>query len=156
VPFDRSFEAKPDLQLEQKLTDELPGILNWAVEGLKMLRADGRFNETERNFEVMRSFKSDNSPVVEFINSYYQAPPAGDESKYSLTVSDLYSQYRGYCLDHGYKPKAMANFSREIVHNRVDGFNLNIRLVDGKKTIFGIRKIAALGGAKVIYPDQYV
>jgi len=156
VPFDRSFEAKPDLQLEQKLTDELPGILNWAVEGLKMLRADGRFNETERNFEVMRSFKSDNSPVVEFINSYYQAPPAGDESKYSLTVSDLYSQYRGYCLDHGYKPKAMANFSREIVHNRVDGFNLNIRPVDGKKTIFGLRKVSALGGAKVIYPDQYV
>jgi len=156
VPFDRSFEAKPDLQLEQKLTDELPGILNWAVEGLKMLRADGRFNETERNFEVMRSFKSDNSPVVEFIHSYYLAPPAGDESKYSLTVSDLYSQYRGYCLDHGYKPKAMANFSREVVHNRVDGFNLSIRLIDGKKTIFGLRKEASLGGAKVIYPDQYV
>lgn len=154
IPFDRSFEAKPDLQLEEKLTNELPGILNWAIEGLKMLRADGRFNETERNWEVMKTFKSDNSPVVEFITSYYEAPPAGDESKYSLPVSDLYSQYRGYCLDHGYKPKAMANFSREVAHNRVDGFSLRTVQDRGKKMIVGLRKVTSLGGAELIYPDK--
>ena len=153
VPFDRSFEAKPDLDLEQKLTDELPGILNWAIEGLKSLRANGRFNETERNYEVMRSFKSDNSPVVEFINSYYEAPPAGHESKYGLALSDFYSQYRGYCLDHGYKPKAMANFSRELQHNRVEGFHLKIVPLGGKKVVQGLRKINSLNGVQVIYPD---
>lgn len=152
VPFDRSFEAKPDLQLEAKLTEELPGILNWAIEGLKSLQADGRFNETERNFEVMRTFKSDNSPVVEFINNYYEATPVGEENKYSMAVSDLYTQYRGYCLDHGYKPKAMANFSRELAHNRVDGFNLIIKQNGSRKEVAGLRRTTSIGGEPLVYP----
>lgn len=154
VPFDRSFESRPDLQLEEKLTNELPGILNWAVEGLKSLRAEGRFNETDRNFEVMRAFKTDNSPVVEFIGNYYEAPPAGDENKYSMPVGELYAQYRGYCLDHGYKPKAMANFARELAHNRVDGFSITVRADGGRKIVFGLRKLNTLGGGKVLYPDS--
>ena len=153
VPFDRSFEAKPDLQLEEKLTQELTGILNWAIEGLKILRADGRFNETERNFEVMRAFKSDNSPVVEFLNLCYQATPSGDEHKYGIATGDLYSQYRGYCLDHGYKPKALANFSREISHSRIDGFNLKIQQENGKKVVYGLRKNLTLGGEEIVYSD---
>lgn len=153
VPFDRSFEAKPDLHLEEKLTDELPGILNWAVEGLKILRQDGRFNETERNFDLMRSFKSDNSPVVEFLNLYYEPVPAGKERRYGMAVSDLYAQYRGYCLDHGYKPKAMANFSRELAHNRVDGFVMTIAQEGGKKVLYGARKLTGIGGNEIVYHD---
>jgi P4 family phage/plasmid primase-like protien len=154
VPFDRSFEAKPDLQLEAKLTEELTGILNWAIEGLKSLRTEGRFNETERNYEVMRTFKSDNSPVVEFINLYYQPAPEGTEFRYSLAISELYTQYRGYCLDHGYKPKALANFSRELAHNRVDGFNVTVKSDGGKKILFGLRSTTVFGGAKPVYNDE--
>lgn len=153
VPFDRSFEKAPDLNLETKLTAELPGILNWAIEGLKSLRADGQFNETDRNFELMRTFKADNSPVVEFLNNTYEAVPAGEENKYSMAISDLYTQYRGYCLDHGYKPKAMANFSRELAHNRVDGFNLITRSINGKKQIGGLRRSTSMGGEPLIYPN---
>lgn len=153
VPFDRSFEAKPDLHLEEKLTAELPGILNWAVEGLKILRFDGRFNETERNFELMRSFKSDNSPVVEFVNLYYEPSADATARHYGLAVSELYTQYRGYCLDHGYKPKAMANFSRELQHNRVDGYSLKIQVEGGRKIVYGMKKISGLGSVKMIYPE---
>lgn len=154
VPFDRSFESKPDLQLEEKLTNELPGILNWAVEGLKLLREQGRFNETERNFEAMRMFKTDNSPVVEFITAYYEAAPAGHEKSYGIPVSDLYAQYRGYCIDHGYKPKALANFSREIAHNRMDGYGITVQVESGRKILYGIRKTTALGGTKIVYSDD--
>lgn len=153
IPFDRSFESSPDLHLEEKLTNELPGILNWAVEGLKVLRSDGRFNETERNYELMRTFKSDNSPVVEFFNTYYQAVPAEIERRYGIAVGELYSQYRSYCFDHGYKPKAISNFSREIAHNRADGFSLKIQVESGKKVIYGMRKSTGIGGNEIVYHE---
>lgn len=154
VPFDRSFEANPDLKLEDTLTSELTGILNWAIEGLKNLRQEGRFNETERNFEVMRSFKSDNSPLVEFINAHYEATPESEVGKYSMPIGELYSQYRGYCLDHGYKPKAMANFSRELSHNKIDGFHILVRVEASKKIVFGLRKANTLAGQDIVYPDE--
>lgn len=152
VPFDRSFEGNPDLGLEQKLTEELTGILNWAIEGLKSLRAEGRFNETERNFQAMRYFKSDNSPVVEFIHLYYEPCPEGEERKYGVPISELYGQYRNYCMDHGYKPKAMSNFSREIGHVRMDGFNVSRISESGKWNVYGLRRSSTMAGEKIIYP----
>ncbi len=154
VPFDRSFEGNPDLGLEEKLTQELPGILNWAVEGLKSLRAAGRFNETDRNFNAMRTFKSENSPVVEFLNAMFEPVPAGDERIYTMTISDLYAQYRNYCFDHGYKPKALANFTREINHNRIEGFNLTRVTTARKPTLGGLRPVSSLGGEEIVYPQQ--
>lgn len=154
VPFDRSFEDNPDLELENKLTQELTGILNWAIEGVKSLRADGHFNETKKNFEMMRNFKSDNSPVVEFISLYYQSVIGSEETKYAIGISDLYAQYRSYCMDHGYKSKALANFSREVTHNKIDGFPLRISVEGGRKMVYGIRKKLTLGGEPIIYPDS--
>jgi putative DNA primase/helicase len=44
LPFNRKFEEhEKDLGLPDKLAAELPGILNWAVEGLRRLRTTGRF-----------------------------------------------------------------------------------------------------------------
>ncbi|MEA3288263.1 MAG: phage/plasmid primase, P4 family, partial [Candidatus Marinimicrobia bacterium] len=35
IPFNVSFKGREDKDLTQKLADEIPGILNWAVDGLK-------------------------------------------------------------------------------------------------------------------------
>jgi len=40
IVFDRSFEGKEDQSVEDALIAELPGIANWALEGLKRLRAN--------------------------------------------------------------------------------------------------------------------
>jgi len=154
VPFDRSFEKNPDLTLEETLTAELPGILNWAIEGLKILREEGKFNETERNFEAMRMFKVDNSPLVEFINLFYQPVPESEHMKYEISVGVLYKEYRNYCFDHGYKPKALANFVREVSHNRVDGFDLKKLPGAGGGVIRGIRKNLNFAQEEIVYPDQ--
>ena len=38
-----SFEGREDFKLAEKLAAEAPGILNWALQGLRDLRSDGRF-----------------------------------------------------------------------------------------------------------------
>lgn len=45
IPFDQTFEeSQQDDQLENKLLQELPGILNWAIEGLYQWRDKGLKN----------------------------------------------------------------------------------------------------------------
>ena len=157
VPFDRTFISNPDLDLETKLSAELPGILNWAVEGLKSLRAQGRFNETEKNFEAMNSFKVENSPFLEFITNTYEPVSGEDRSKYAVQFTELYNEYRQYCFDSGYKPKAVANFTREFSHTHVPGWDMD-RKKDGSVTfVYGIRKLKHMGGEPIIYsaPRQH-
>jgi putative DNA primase/helicase len=44
LPFNRRFsEAEQDKQIERKFAQELPGILVWAVEGLRRLQSRGLF-----------------------------------------------------------------------------------------------------------------
>lgn len=155
VPFDRSFESQPDLRLEEKLSGELTGILNWAIEGLKSLRADGRFNETKRNRDAMKSFKSDNSPLVEFLGLHYDPVPSESRSLYEVPVVQIYSQYRNYCFDNGYKPKAIANFSREMFHGKIEGYDITKSQVTGKIGVLGLRKNSTIAGDPVIYQSHH-
>jgi P4 family phage/plasmid primase-like protien len=52
INFDASFVGREDKELASKLLGELPGIANWALAGLRRLRANGRFTETEQQKEI--------------------------------------------------------------------------------------------------------
>ncbi len=152
IPWERVFQANPDPQLDEKLSLELPGILIWAIEGLKSIRAEGRFLETEKNFAALRQFKSENSPIIEFLNTYYQPTPAESADKYLVPMGEIYDQYRQYCIDSGYKTKSLANFSREIFHSVIDGFIVE-RITDTSRRVFvkGIRSNRNFSGEIIKY-----
>lgn len=48
----RSFLGKEDIRLTDKLMEELPGILNWAIEGLKRLRGRGHFRTSSTTVDL--------------------------------------------------------------------------------------------------------
>lgn len=128
IPFLRSFLANPDLDLESKLTEELAGILNWSIEGLRLLREEGHFHETQKNFAIMNQFKAENSPLLEFLLEEYV--PA--DERFSEPVNLIYQKYRNYCLNNGYKHKSINNFSKEIIDSKYDGWHLGkIRQSEG-------------------------
>lgn len=154
IPFNKTYAHNPDLFLEDKLTAELPGILNWAIEGLKMLREQGRFNETQKNFEMMNIFKMDNSPMVEFLQSNYDPAPEGEEGKYTVKSGNLYKEYKSYCLENGYKPKSLANFNREMNHSTMVGWKIS-RFTDGAVAYYsGLRRNQTVAHESLMYPDQ--
>jgi putative DNA primase/helicase len=67
VKFTESFEGREDETLEAKLTAELPGIFNWALEGLKRLTERGRFVQPESGMETIRTQRENASPVKTFV-----------------------------------------------------------------------------------------
>ena len=48
----KSFVGHEDIRLTNRLLEELPGILNWALEGWKRLHERGRFEDTVVSADV--------------------------------------------------------------------------------------------------------
>ena len=59
-----SFYGKEDHQLTNRLRDELPGILNWAIEGWHRLRERGHFVMPSSAQEAVEEVADLGSPVA--------------------------------------------------------------------------------------------
>ncbi|TYS18049.1 DNA primase [Rossellomorea vietnamensis] len=68
VPFRKKFEdGEKDTELINKLLIELPGILNWAIEGLRRLRTNNyQFSKCRVIDEYQRAYHTEQNPVTEF------------------------------------------------------------------------------------------
>lgn len=65
--FGNSFVGREDRDLANKLNAELPGIANWALDGLRRLRAnDGKFTIGERGRAASRELAESQSPARRF------------------------------------------------------------------------------------------
>ena len=53
----RSFTGNEDVHLTERLLAELPGILNWAIDGLRRLTAQGRFSDPDEHASAISTDK---------------------------------------------------------------------------------------------------
>lgn len=66
LEFNTSFAANMDTGLREKLMAELSGIAGWAIEGLRQLRAQGRFTVGELGAKAQRNLAESQSPARRF------------------------------------------------------------------------------------------
>ena len=67
--FEATFAKVKDTELGAKLKAELSGIANWAIEGLRRLRANGnRFTIGERGRKAQQELAESQSPALRFAN----------------------------------------------------------------------------------------
>jgi phage/plasmid-associated DNA primase len=70
--FGNSFVGKEDRELRQKLVAELPGIANWALEGLRRLRANGnKFTVGAKGRAAIDDIRMGQSPALRFIRDHF-------------------------------------------------------------------------------------
>jgi len=80
---------------------ELPGVFNWAVEGLKRLRNQRRFTEPAVCKQEAGAYREDVNPARAFLTEHCQ------EQAGTQTLSDLlYGGYVLWCRSNGYRPLA--------------------------------------------------
>lgn len=79
-------------------TGELPGMLNWALEGLRRLRKTGRFTGSFVCDTAKARYKEECNPAETFLRGNYHEAPSGVVIK-----SDLYRRYREWSNAYGYR-----------------------------------------------------
>lgn len=92
----KSFYGRENLDLEAKLTEELPGILNWALKGLHRLTKRGRFIEPPDSIRARQISEEIGSAVIAFAHECCIF-----EQDYQVRKADLWAAYRKWAEDAG-------------------------------------------------------
>ncbi|HEY9331896.1 MAG TPA: phage/plasmid primase, P4 family [Streptomyces sp.] len=93
-----SWLGKEDPALTGKLTAEMPGILNWALEGLARLGANGRITEPASSREAVMTMQDTASPTSAFVRERCATGPDCE-----VPVDTLWDIWREWAEDNGVK-----------------------------------------------------
>ena len=106
IPFEQYIpkrERNPNLANEIT-AEELPGIMNWVIEGLERLTENKSFSPCASADLMLEQYKKQTNTVLEFIESeFYQ------QLVLPLKATQIYERYREYCKGQGFNtagPKA--------------------------------------------------
>jgi len=106
----KSFYGKEDPRLTDRLLTELPGILNWALEGWDRLQKQGRFTIPSSSLEVMKELEYLSSPILKFIDDTLIFV-VGEE----MSVDDVFTLWTRWCLKEGRNyTGTKATFGRDL------------------------------------------
>ena len=109
IPFNRTFTAEQqDKDLGSKLTKELPGILNWAIQGCLDWQDRG-LNPPQVVLDQVATYKTEMDSIAQFVEQECSLEP---ETKYP--ASKLYEAYRHHCQAIGRKPQSTNAFKKAL------------------------------------------
>lgn len=101
IPFSVTIpKGKEDLRLHDKLKEELPGILNWILEGRQRLVKNGyRFTQSKIINDATYWYERNSNPAVTFMmdEGYSVNPSTPEDEPENITPTDLYERYTEYC-----------------------------------------------------------
>ncbi|RHV92602.1 hypothetical protein DXA95_12415 [Odoribacter sp. OF09-27XD] len=101
IPFSVTIpKGKEDLRLHDKLKEELPGILNWILEGRQRLVKNGyRFTQSKIVNNATYWYERNSNPAVAFVmdEGYSVSPSKPDDEPENITPTELYDRYVQYC-----------------------------------------------------------
>jgi P4 family phage/plasmid primase-like protien len=99
INFPNKFEGPDcDPRILEKLTtpEELSGLLNWALEGLKRLMKNDDFTKSQTIEELQEQWERMSDPVTAFVTNCVE--PAFDDT---ITKDSLYNAYYKFCRSRG-------------------------------------------------------
>jgi putative DNA primase/helicase len=130
----RSFYGQEDHGLDGKLAAELPGILVWALAGLRRLRQRGRFVQPAAGAAQLQMMEDLASPISTFVRDTCIVEPGGQ-----VPIAKLHEAWRDWCKEHGRdQPGPGQTFGRDIAaavpsagHSRPRINGARVRMYDG-------------------------
>ena len=134
MPFDRKV---PDGEKVEGMTSpdwwresgELPGMLNWALEGRRKLAASG-FTKAAASAALLAEHRDACNPAAVFLAERYERREGAREPKESV-----YRRYRNWALAREYRPLSEGPFGKEVLRTfpgvtdarpRIDGRRVRV------------------------------
>ena len=99
---------KQDKDLGIKLTAELPGILNWAIQGCLGWQQQG-LNPPQVVLDQVSAYKTEMDSIAEFIDHECSV-----EADLKYPAAKLYEAYRHYCQAISRKPQSTNAFKKAL------------------------------------------
>jgi putative DNA primase/helicase len=99
IPFEVTIPEKEQNKSLAKeiIKDELPGVFNWVLEGLKRLLTQKKFSESESIEKALDQFRTESDTVKRFLEEEgYKSDP-----EKRIPLKDIYQQYRNFAIDEG-------------------------------------------------------
>jgi putative DNA primase/helicase len=116
MPFEVTIpEEKQDRNLDEKFKNELDGIFQFALMGLKRLYENNMFTRSEKCEKILKQYELDNNPVEQFLLECVSK----DESSY-IVCNKLYDKYKSFCKNNRHKELNNVHFGREILKKYPD------------------------------------
>ena len=112
IPFNRHFEEhEQDKSLKTTLSDPaaLSGILNWAVEGYRLFKAEG-LEPPEGVKTATAQYRQDSDRISQFIDSWLEEGKDEDYQPYEVSTKAAYRVYAQWCNEMNYRPDNYKNF----------------------------------------------
>ncbi len=125
ISFDRHFEPQEqDKDLKNRLRDkqELSGILNWCIEGLRLYRQQG-LEPPQAVQTATNTYRTDSDKIGNFINECLTKTGRNSKAK------DIYEVYSKWCEENGFGVENKSNFFAEL---KTKGLFANSGTVEGK------------------------
>lgn len=112
IPFKKYFNKNErDRNIKSRLETELPGILNWALMGLRMLLDNGYLPETSATVELMDEYNSEIDSVYSWAKEYITYDPT---LSVPYSAKELYNMYKISMQNTGRHIVSDATFSKRL------------------------------------------
>jgi putative DNA primase/helicase len=126
IVFDRQVQ-KPDPNISSRIiAEEGPGIINWMLEGLRLLREDfqleGRWRLSPKQEQRIEDLLAESDSLRAYVREAVVEDREG-----SVTTEELFRGYLQYCEDRGWDAHSKRVFQTDMPPVIQDRFNLRIR-----------------------------
>lgn len=102
--------GREDFGLRDRLLNELPGILNWAIIGRHYLDREERLNQPSQATILVDDMRELVNPVADFIETACEQHP-----HYRVETKDLFKIWERWCMDNDLAhPGTIQSFSRKV------------------------------------------
>ncbi|MCS5488915.1 DNA primase family protein [Algoriphagus limi] len=133
IPFEITIpEEEQDKNLHTKIIEnELSGVFNWVLEGLKRLLEQKRFTKCEAIDKAVNDYKLSSDSVKMFLTENQYTPSLSNE----ILLKIMYQEYKVYCLEGGFRPCNSRTFTNRIKQSGFDTHRKSLGYV-----VFGEKK----------------
>lgn len=125
IRFPGTVAGREDPTLKTRLLEELPGILVWAIEGLRDLNAMGRFYEPESSRELAAEVRRQQGPLQPFIEDTCAYAAEANP----VPLDELFPVYRAWAMRADVEHRLdKERFSRALTSA---GLTVERKMIDG-------------------------
>lgn len=134
ISLNNSFVGRENWNLTQELIKEMPGIIQWAYNGLLRLYKHNGFTSVPSNIVELQEFRR----AINSLQSFHDEQLTMYEGQ-AISFQEFYRQYTAYCLETSNRP-----FARNKIRSVVNALGLKLKVYNAADNVRMVKALAPI------------